>query len=137
MTDGASSTERRATSEGASVLVVEDDAVLAMALSGGLRQRGLDVVGPCLSYRQALLEISRHRPGLAVMDIDLGGGDLRPGHEGERLLAILTELGCRCVIYSGHSELFPIIAGYFSEAVLIAKPAGVERVVEALLESGG
>ena len=125
------------TSEETSVLVVEDDAVLAMELSEALRKRGLRVVGPCLSYRQALLEISREPPGLAVVDIDLGGGDLRPGHEGERLLAILTDLGSRCAIYSGHHELFPIIAGYFPDAVLIAKPASVDRVVEALLEDVG
>ena len=93
----------------------------------------MSVVGPCLSYRQALTALSRSKPHHAVLDIDLGTGEMQPGWEGERLLAILVESGCRCVVYSGHSELFARIGRYFPEVALIAKPAPVERVVGALL----
>lgn len=118
---------------GAGVLVVEDDPLLAWELGWAIEAAGLRVIGPCLSYREALAAVARETPRLAVMDIDLGRGDLRPGFEGERVLAILTNVGCRCVIHSGRVELFKIIARYFPDAVLIAKPAPVRRVVEALL----
>lgn len=117
----------------AGVLLVEDDPLLAWDLGQAIEGAGLRVIGPCLCYRAALEAIAREPPRLAVMDIDLGRGDLRPGFEGERVLAILTNAGCRCVVYSGHVELFGTIARYFPDAVLIAKPAPVRRVVEALL----
>lgn len=117
---------------GAEVLVVEDDSVLALALAEALDEAGLSVVGPCLSYRQALAVIARSRPRHAVLDIDLGTGNLQPGWEGERLLAILVEAGCHCVVYSGHAELFERIRRYFPQVTLIAKPVPVERVAEAI-----
>lgn len=117
----------------AGVLVVEDQPVLALDLCGALEAAGLRVIGPCLTYAEALAAIAREPPRFAVTDIDLGRGDLRPGFEGERVLAILTNAGCRCVVYSGRSELFGTIGRYFPRATLIAKPAPVERVVDALL----
>ena len=71
------------------------------------------------------------------MDIDLGQGDLRPGFEGERILAILSNAGCRCVIYSGRSELFDTIGRYFPDDALITKPAPVARILDALLTPDG
>lgn len=126
----------RAAARGA-VLVVEDDPLLALELEEVLEKAGLRVIGPCLSYREALAAIARETPSLAVMDIDLGRGDLRPGFEGERVLAILANSGCRCVIHSGHVELFETIARYFPDAELVAKPAPARRVIEALLGPEG
>jgi ActR/RegA family two-component response regulator len=115
------------------VLVVEDDPMLALALTEALEDAGLEVAGPCLGYRQALVAIARKPPTRAVIDVDLGSGDLRPGFEGERLLAILDKGGCRCVVYSGRSELFEPIARAHPDVVFISKPASVTRVVEAVL----
>lgn len=118
----------------AGVLVVEDNAVLALDLCQALEEAGLRVIGPCLSYEQALAAIAREPPRHAVMDLDLGRGDLRPGFEGERILAILTNAGCRCVVHSGRSELFETLGRYFPHATLVAKPAPVESIVRAVLE---
>lgn len=120
-----------------SVLVVEDNAVLALDLCEALEEAGLRVIGPCFTYHEALAAIEREAPRCAVMDIDLGRGDLRPGFEGERILAILATAGCRCVIYSGRSELFPTIGRYFLQAVLIPKPAPAMEIVDALLAPDG
>ena len=119
------------------VLVVEDDPMLAWELGQALEEAGLRVIGPCLTYRDALAAIAREPPHCVVMDIDLGRGDLKPGFEGERVLAILSNAGCRCVIFSGHVELFRTIAGYYPRATLIAKPAPLRRVVEALVAPDG
>lgn len=115
------------------VLVVEDDPMLALALSEALEDEGFEVSGPCLGYRQALVAIARRAPTHAVVDVDLGRGDLRPGFEGERLLAILDKGGCRCVVYSGHEELFGPIARAHPNVVFVAKPASPSAVVRALL----
>lgn len=117
----------------AEVLVVEDDPMLALALAQALEDEGVVVTGPCLGYRQALVAIARQPPTHAVVDVDLGSGDLRPGFEGERLLAILDGGGCRCVVYSGRSELFEPIARAHPDVVFLAKPAPVSDVVRAVL----
>ena len=105
-----------------SVLVVEDDAVLALQLCQALEEAGLRVIGPCFSYREALATIARQPPRRAVVDLDLGRGDLRPGFEGERILAILTNAGCRCVVHSGRSDLFGMLGRCFPRAALIPSP---------------
>lgn len=117
------------------VLVVEDDPMLALALTEGLEAAGFEVAGPCLGYRQALVAIARRAPTRAVIDVDLGSGDLRPGFEGERLLAILDKGGCRCIVYSGRSELFEPIARAHPDVVFIAKPKPVAEVVAAVAAS--
>lgn len=118
----------------AAVLVVEDDAILALELSQTFRRHGVSVLGPYPTYRRALEAIAQSRPRRAVLDIDLGAGDLRPGFEGERLLAVLTSAGCRCVVHSGRAELFRSITSRFPGVTLIPKPTRIERVVEALLQ---
>ena len=115
------------------VLVVEDDPMLALALAQALEDKGLAVTGPCLSYRQALVAIARRPPSRAIVDVDLGSGDLRPGFEGERLLAILDRGGCRCVVYSGRSELFGPIARAHPDVVFVPKPAPIADAVDAVL----
>ena len=117
------------------VLVIEDESLLAFDLCQSLEEAGLRVLGPCLTYRDALAAIAQESPRYAVMDLDLGRGDLKPGFEGERILAILTNAGCRCVIHSGRTELFKTLACYFPRATLVAKPVPTKRVVEALLGS--
>ena len=117
------------------VLVVEDEPMLALDLCQSIEGAGLRVLGPCLSYRDALAAIAQEPPRYAVMDLDLGGGDLKPGFEGERVLAVLTNAGCRCVVHSGRTELFETLARYFPRAVLVPKPAPAKRVLEALLGS--
>ena len=126
-----------AASVASSVLIVEDDALLAMYLCQALEKAGQRVIGPCFTYRDALARIERDRPRCAVIDIDLGRGDLHPGFEGERILAILTSAGCRCVVHSGRIELFATIGQNFPDVVVIAKPAPADRIVEALLAPGG
>lgn len=133
----AARTDAPATPDEASVLVVEDQPVLVLHLCQALEEAGLCVIGPCLSYRDALASIAREPPRFAVMDIDLGQGNLSLGLEGERILAVLTNAGCGCVIHSGRSELFDTIGRYFPRATLIAKPAPLERAVEALLVPEG
>lgn len=135
---GASSRHAgRPTRPGTTVLIVEDDWFLALALSQSATAAGGRVLEPRAGYVAALRAVAHDGPTHAVIDIDLGAGDRVPGCEGERLLAVLTAIGCRCVVHSGRTELFPDLRARFSEAVLIPKPADPADVVGALLGPAG
>jgi DNA-binding response OmpR family regulator len=54
-------------------MVVEDDVLLALDLVDSLQKAGLEVTGPFSSVEVALQDLTRHRPHLAILDIDLNG----------------------------------------------------------------
>jgi two-component system, response regulator PdtaR len=58
-----------------SVLVVEDEALIAMSLSDALREMGLSVCATADTARDAITLAGEHRPSVVLMDIRLRGGD--------------------------------------------------------------
>jgi CheY-like chemotaxis protein len=59
-----------------SVLVVEDEVLIAMSLSDVLQEMGLTVCATADSAGEAIALAGEHRPSLVLMDIRLrGGGD--------------------------------------------------------------
>lgn len=74
--------------EGLSILVVEDDYLVALALSALLEIAGAIVVGP-VAWAQdalALLDVDEHYIDVAILDIDLNG---------EKSYAVADELTLR------------------------------------------
>jgi CheY-like chemotaxis protein len=57
----------------ATVLVVEDEAIVAADLSCKLRQLGYEVVGIAAEGEEAVDLASQSRPDLMLMDVSLGG----------------------------------------------------------------
>jgi DNA-binding NarL/FixJ family response regulator len=57
------------------VLIVEDEAVLAMDMEFSLTQSGFDVVGIADTEREAVLLFNQQRPDVVLMDITLRDGD--------------------------------------------------------------
>ena len=57
------------------VLIVEDEALLAMDMEFSLTQSGFDVVGIADTEREAVLLVDQQRPDLILMDITLRDGD--------------------------------------------------------------
>ena len=57
------------------VLLVEDDALIALSVASELEAAGHTVLGPAGDACSALKLIEHHRPDIALVDIDLGGGD--------------------------------------------------------------
>jgi DNA-binding response OmpR family regulator len=55
------------------VMIVEDDALLAIDLTDMLSHRGFQVIGPCSSVERALQTMADHQPDAAILDIDLNG----------------------------------------------------------------
>jgi CheY-like chemotaxis protein len=61
---------------GASILVVEDEALIAMDLQALLEAAGYHVLGPANSPATALAILDRNEPDLALLDVNLGGIDV-------------------------------------------------------------
>jgi CheY-like chemotaxis protein len=82
------------------VLVIEDEAVVALFLTDLLSELHYRVCGVVPSGREALALAAEHRPDIAMVDIRIKG-DL-DGLETARKLA--DQFGIRCVLLSGDPE---------------------------------
>ena len=60
------------------ILVVEDVAILALALADMLVEAGFQVIGPAASVAKALALIAQSRPDGAILDINLRGETSAP-----------------------------------------------------------
>jgi hypothetical protein len=56
-----------------SILIVEDEAIIAYDLAGKIRQLGYDVAGPTALGEDAIALVRLHRPALVLMDVQLAG----------------------------------------------------------------
>lgn len=56
-------------------LVVEDEAIVAMAMADTLAQAGADEVAICHTTAHALIEMQRLRPAILVLDVHLADRD--------------------------------------------------------------
>jgi CheY-like chemotaxis protein len=97
------------------VLVVEDEALLALELETGLRELGCEVVGPARNLAEALrLAASEPRLAAAVLDVNLGGGEL--------VFPVADALAARGVPYL-------LATGYGSAGPLEGRDAGAVAVL--------
>ena len=79
------------------ILIAEDNSLIAMAMATGLEAAGHVVVGPAAANAPALEAARAEVPDLALVDIDLQGGD-----SGFELAARLrAELGVPCLFVTG------------------------------------
>lgn len=114
---------------GKRVLIVEDEALLAMELEFALLDEGAEVIGPALSL-EAALRLIEAGPAIdcALLDVDLGGRDVYPAAH------LLAQKGIPIVFHTGHGsprELAQLFPG--SETVL--KPSRMATLVERLARS--
>jgi DNA-binding response OmpR family regulator len=81
-----------------SILVIEDEPLLAMDVENSLSAAGFGVIGPAGTIAEALPLLRDRRPDLAILDLNLGG---------EMVFAIFGQLetaGTPFIILSGHSR---------------------------------
>jgi CheY-like chemotaxis protein len=85
------------------LLVVEDDLLVAMDLSGMLQDLGYQVVGPAASIEDALPFLDPAHIDGALIDLDLGG------EKATALADTLLALGIPFVISSGYTpDVLPL-----------------------------
>ena len=117
-----------ATLTGKRVLVVEDEALVAMLVADELRGAGAEVVGPAPSVDDALRLVEAAAAdggiGAAVLDINLGGQHVAP------LADRLAALGVPFLFATGYGENRD--AGGHDAAPVVEKPFDRERLVAAV-----
>ena len=82
----------------ARILIVEDEALIAMDLQALLEGAGYQVLGPCNSPAAAFAVLERSEPDLALLDVNLGGIDVF------EVADALAARNARIVFLTGHTS---------------------------------
>ena len=124
--------ETRAPPPGRLVLVVEDEALIAMHLEWLLGRHGWRVLGPVATVAQALrlLDGGGEVPDVALLDVDLRGAAATP------VAARLRSLGVPVVVASACDGARLAALG-LAGAPNVGKPADARRLLAALAEAVG
>jgi two-component system, response regulator PdtaR len=109
-----------------SVLVAEDEVLIAMDLETMLEQNGHRIVGPANSVDAALRLLRDERPDVAVLDVNLRGQPVTP--VAERLRSLHVPF----VLASAYSSPDFAGAGALAGAENVRKPINERHLVEAL-----
>ena len=107
-----------------SILIVEDEPLIAMMLEDFLESLGHSVAGSCDSVECALDHVEKGGFDLAILDVNLKGENVWP------VAAKLRERNLPFVIATGgHVDPPP---AEFNDAPVIEKPYTVDRVTPAI-----
>ena len=110
--------------EGRSILIVEDEPLIAMMLEDFLDSLGHTISGTCDSVQCALKEVEKGGFDLAILDVNL---------KGENVWPVATALRAKNVPFviatGGHVDPPP---PEFNDAPVIEKPYTVDRVTPAI-----
>lgn len=100
-----------------SVLVLEDEPIIAMDVTNLLETMGLTVVGQARAYKQAVDIAHRHHPNLLLADYDLGEGATGL----DAVKAISAEMPIATIFLTGYPD--EVLAGNdYEPAFILAKP---------------
>jgi CheY-like chemotaxis protein len=107
-----------------SILVVEDEPLIAMMLEDFLESLGHSVRATCESVKEALIEADKGGFDIAILDVNLKGESVWPVAERlrEREIPFVLATG-------GHVDPPP---AQFANVPVIEKPYTVDRVTPAL-----
>lgn len=113
---------------GRSVLVVEDQLIIALDLEALLREQGAVAVQLCGSVDDALRSIGTERPDIAILDVNLGSTTSFP------VARELQRIGVPFIFATGYGREveFP---PELRQVPLVAKPYCVTTIREALLST--
>jgi CheY-like chemotaxis protein len=109
---------------GLHVLLVEDSWDVAMAMRSLLRVWGADVVGPAATTADAERLISERAPDVALIDINLRGGE-----RAYDLIGRLHGRGIRVVVISGYRDV-PLALG--KAVAVLPKPVDEAQLLASL-----
>lgn len=114
---------------GRRILLVEDEALVAIDLEMTLEAAGAEVIGPCLRLSQAAAAIERAMPDAAILDMVLGRRD------STSLATVLSDRGVPIVMHSGHAGAAAVAARHRGARVCPkpCSPATIVRAVAAVI----
>ena len=102
---------------GPSILLVEDEAIIAMDIEMTLQDNGYTVIGPFKSEAQALGALADRVPAVAVLDINLGTTETSFG-----IARRMVELGTPIVFLTGYTTATVNIPDDIADAGRLLKP---------------
>jgi ActR/RegA family two-component response regulator len=109
------------------VLIVEDSWEVGTGLKRLLETRGASVIGPAPTTADAMRLISGLTPDVAIVDINLRGGELA-----YELIDRLHERGIRTVVLTGYCN---IALAEGKVATILQKPVKEELLIASLRSS--
>jgi two-component system, response regulator PdtaR len=95
-----------ATMERPTVLVVEDEFIVAFDLAETVRDEGFMLAGPYAHGEEALERLDNDHPDCAILDVNLADGNVYS------LADKLTERGIPILFHSGHEVPRDLLARY-------------------------
>ena len=113
------------THERPTVLVVEDEFIIALDLSETVQDLGYELEGPYADKENAFNAIEDDMPDCAILDVFTGDGEVYP------LADRLVAAGVPIVFHSGHVTPDEVRARY-PDAVACAKPCPPDKLIDAL-----
>lgn len=117
---------------GATILLVEDEVILAMDMKDMIERLGYRVLGPAADIARANVALDRERPDAGVLDLNLKGEAVTP------LAERLRRDGVPCGLVTAYRTA-DIADARLATLPRLAKPvdeASVGRLIEALLKQG-
>lgn len=111
--------------EGKTIMVVEDEALVALDLALTVEDAGAEVAGPCYRLSSALDMARRTEIDGAVLDVDLHGETVLP------LAHDLQDRGVPFIFHTGRADL-AALARDFPRAPICVKPSSPERLLDCL-----
>ncbi|MFN4142942.1 response regulator [Aestuariivirga sp.] len=113
---------------GRSVLLVEDELLVALDIQQVLMAAGLHVLGPAATVAGALALLERARPDAAILDLNLRGELVTP------VARRLREINVPFVLATAYNHLRSEGGETFSGVANLGKPLVSERCVQMLAE---
>jgi CheY-like chemotaxis protein len=113
-----------------SVLIIEDEVLIAMELEAIVRSLGHDVVAIAATHRDALAAVTDHKPGLILADIQLADGSSGI----EAVQEILAESPVPVIFITAFPERL-LTGNRVEPAFLISKPFRDNMVRAAISQS--
>ncbi len=110
---------------GKRILVVEDEALLALDLRFALEDRGASVVGPCYRLSTALTTAQLGGIDAAVLDVDLAGETVFP------VADLLKQANIPFVFHTGRHNP-QVLSEAYRDIPICPKPTNPETVADTL-----
>ena len=110
------------------VLVVEDEFLIALDLSDTVQDLGYALEGPFAATENALHAIEDHVPDIAILDVFTADGEVYP------VADALTAKGVPIIFHSGHVPPLEVRQRY-PEAQACAKPCPPSKIIDMVQEA--
>lgn len=115
---------------GRTILIVEDESLIALLLTDALEEAGASIAGPCYTLMECMKAAKAQGIDAAVLDVDLAGQDVFPAAEE------LRKRNIPFIFHTAHADRQELHAR-FGEVPVCRKPTRMEDLVSVLARMTG